>query len=630
MRKKLFLVGAGLVVLVVVVAVAALVFLDANRLRPQVQAALEQGLHRKVLLGDLHLNWFPTRVQANSVQIAEDPRFRSNKPFVELQQLDIAVRILPLLRGALSIDSLGLVRPRIQLISDREGHWNFASLGGPQAAQEQPGKPAEGNLSLDLLTIRDAQISVTDLAKSPKPDVYDHIDLTLRNTRVTQAASTMSASGNLTLETARVRGVDLGYPVTMDYDLVNDTARKLIRVNKLNMKLGATPISLAGTINTGPSPVELNLQATASDASIAEFARLASAVGIAFAPGTTVTGTLSSKMQIQGTSEAPLLNGTVAARELRVTGKDVAVPVSIPAMQITLSPNEIRSNDFSVIAGKTTMATRFGLRNYNSKSPLMDVALRAPNAALPELLSMAKAYGITGLDKISGQGNLNLDLRASGPVGSAASADALLRALNGNLNLNFANVRMAGTDLNYQLSSIGGFLKSGQKDQGFTNLLKVTGSIPVRNGIAQTNDLNVSTEIGNLAATGTADLVHQSLNMNVTAVISKAVSQQVGSSRAGGYLNTVLANSNGELVLPVIVTGTFDHPKFVPDAKKMAQMKLKGILPTLDNPSGGAAGILGGLLGNKSGTQAPSADKPANPVSDILGGFLGRKKKPTQ
>jgi hypothetical protein len=70
----------------------------------------------------------------------------------------------------------------------------------------------------------------------------------------------------------------------------------------------------------------------------------------------------------------------------------------------------------------------------------------------------------------------------------------------------------------------------------------------------------------------------------------------------------------------------------IPDAKKMAQMKLKGMLPSFDNPSGGAAGILGGLLGKKPGTQTPeTADQPANNPADqvrgILGGILGRKKK---
>ncbi len=636
MRKKVLIAGAALVVVVVVLAVTLVFFLDANRFRPQIQATLEQGLHRNVVLGDLQLHLFPTRVQASNVQIAEDPAFGTQKPFMQLDQLDVGIDLLPLLRGNVNIDSMELHRPRIQLIADRQGRWNFASLGGTEARQQQPAQQATRNLSLDSLKISDAQISVTDLSKSPRPDVYDHINLTLRDTHVSQSPEKMAATGSLTLENARVRGVDLGYPVTLDYDLLDDTAANLIHVNKLNVKLGSTPLSLTGTINTKPTPVELNLRASASNVSIAEVARLASAMGFAFAPGTDVSGTLSSNVQVQGTSEAPLLHGTVEARQVRATGKNIAVPVSIPAVDIALSPSEIHSNDFNIVSGKTTVAMKFGLRNYASNSPLMDVALKAPNAALPELLSMAKAYGVTGLDKISGQGNLNLDLHASGPVQSVNSPDTLLRALNGNLNLNFADVRLAGTDLNYQLASIGGFAKSGQKDQGFTNILKMTGSIPVKNGIAQTNDLKVLTDIGNLAAVGTADLVHQALDMDVTAVISKAVSQQVGSTGVGGYLNTVLANSNGELVIPVIVTGTFDHPRIVPDAKKMAQMKLKGILPSFNNPSAGAADLLKGLLGNKSGTQTPAgsqtppAQNPADQVRGILGGILGQRKKPAQ
>jgi hypothetical protein len=112
--------------------------------------------------------------------------------------------------------------------------------------------------------------------------------------------------------------------------------------------------------------------------------------------------------------------------------------------------------------------------------------------------------------------------------------------------------------------------------------------------------------------------------LNVTAVIPKTLAQQLGGTGIGGYMNTALANSNGELVIPLIVTGTFDSPKFLPDVKRMAQMKLKGVLPSFDNPAGG---ILGGLLGGKSGDNAQEGGKTSNPVGDILGGFLGRKKK---
>src|SRR5207248_3554033 len=71
-------------------------------------------------------------------------------------------------------------------------------------------------------------------------------------------------------------------------------------------------------------------------------------------------------------------------------------------------------------------------------------------------------------------------------------------------------------------------------------------------GIAQTNNLKALIDGGTLAAAGLVNLADQSLNMHVTAVLSKALSQQVGGSQIGGFMNTALANNQGELVLPEI------------------------------------------------------------------------------
>src|SRR5438105_13344057 len=122
---------------------------------------------------------------------------------------------------------------------------------------------------------------------------------------------------------------------------------------------------------------------------------------------------------------------------------------------------------------------------------------------------MAKAYGISGLEKVNGAGVLSLDMHASGPLGSIG-ADQIIRALNGNMNLNFNNVRYTGVDLSHQLAVIAGFLKPGnpgQNDSGLTNILRMTGDILVKNGIAQTNNLQALLDIANVGIVGTADLV---------------------------------------------------------------------------------------------------------------------------
>src|SRR5262249_665678 len=91
-----------------------------------------------------------------------------------------------------------------------------------------------------------------------------------------------------------------------------------------------------------------------------------------------------------------------------------AQPIAIHPISLALTPSEIHSNDFDISAGGATVASHIALQNYTSKSPVVEATLRAPNATLQEVLAIAKAYGISGLDKISGgSGTLNLDLHAS-------------------------------------------------------------------------------------------------------------------------------------------------------------------------------------------------------------------------
>jgi hypothetical protein len=59
-------------------------------------------------------------------------------------------------------------------------------------------------------------------------------------------------------------------------------------------------------------------------------------------------------------------------------------------------------------------------------------------------------------------------------------------------------------------------------------------------------------------------------------------------------------------------------------------MKLKGLMPSADNPLVGASGILGNLLGQKNVTpnqgQQPNTQQQPNPVDQILD-IIGKKKK---
>jgi AsmA protein len=691
MRKIAIVIGIVAVVIVLAVGVLVATF-NPNDYQATIQTKLEQQLNRKVTLGNMSLGLFPLRFRVANLAIAEDPKFNRSGTFVQTQELSVSVKLLPLLSKSVEVDSLTLEHPRVELIKNAEGVWNFASLGEktPTAAPSSSQQFSLGELAID-----DGQIAITDLQDRRPRTVYDHINLKLTDfapdspfnldasvhlpgpgsqevslkgkggplshanpastpfrgtldlkgvqiaglqkflqspalvntdgvlsghTEISSQTGKLSANGQMNLDKPRLHGIEVGYPINADYDVSDDLTSDVLRISKGAIKLGPTPVSVTGTVNHKPTPAVLDVDLKAGDVSIAEIARLAAAAGIAFAPGTTVNGRINADIKAQGAADKPALNGTLGGRDIQISGKEIAKPVEVKAVNIALTPAEIHSDNFNVTSGATTATVQFGMKQYTSKSPVVDATVRAPQAALPDLLAMAKAYGVTSLDKVSGAGNLSLDMHATGPVQSLSS-DQIVKALNGTINLNFNNVRYAGVDVAHELTSLLGSGQAAQKDQGFTNILKMTGAILVKNGIAQTNNLQALLDIGNVGAVGTADLASQTLNMQVNAVLTKAFSQQVGSAGIGSFMNSALANSQGELVIPATVTGTFAKPRFAPDVQKMAQMKLKGLIPTGNNPLGS---LLGGLSGQKG---QPAAGQPQqNPVNQIMGLFGSKKK----
>ncbi len=938
--RKVAIVIFVLVVVVVIVALALPSFLDVNRYHDRIQAELQKKLERPVTLGQMHLSILPLAFRVENAVIGDDPNFRSPRPFAQADELYVTAKLMPLLHGDVQMDSLELRKPKIELIRNAQGVWNFSSLGHaaasgaappPQAPAEnkeqpqapQPAQPQAQALSIQELRIVDGEVALTDLQKRQARAVYDHIDLSvsgyqpgkafdidaaahlpgqgtqkiklsgtagpipegdfaalpfdgkLKLDQVSLAAAqkflnspalagtdaiatgeakvrnqqgNIASSGSIELQQARVHGHDIGYPISLDYDLTDDLNAGIIHIAKGDLKLGATPLAISGTVDTKPTPSQVDLKVKASNVSIEEAARLAAAFGVAFNPGMKIAGKMNADIRAQGAASQPALNGTLSGQGLSIAGKDLPSPVQVPAIELALSPQAIKSNDFTASTGSTSLSAQFALSNYTSAAPAIDLGLRTAHAQLAELINIAKAYGVSAAEGMSGSGVVSLDVHATGPlknsaamnfsgngsiqgaslktpevtkplqvqnatlrftqnsvvldnfkgslgstnatgtltlrnfsapqvqfslaadkfivaewqqmfptvqpapqktawslvpvayaastepsllsrttgtgtltVGtvqydqlllnnvrsnvtldhglirldpvsaqvyggtetgsvvvdtrpaqpvytvsmkmngvdankllssvsslkqtlygmlaangsglnfSGANADQMARSLNGRLDLNLTKGRLAGIDILHQLSQVAKFVGSGAQtaDRGYTNLVALTGNFDVRNGLAQTNNLKAQIDGGTLGAVGVVNLADQSLNMHVTAVLTKAMSDTVGGTQIGGFMNTALANNKGELVIPIIVTGTFQRPLVAPDLQQIAEMKLRNMIPTSANPGAMTSGILGTILGQK-GQQEGGQQGQQGGVGGILGGILGQQQPQQQ
>jgi AsmA protein len=131
MRKWILVPGVVLLVLIVVTALA-LVNLNSliNRNKDYLLARAQEALGRKVAVGEIGVTlWGGIGVRLKQFSLADDPSF-SQDTFVETADLQINMKLLPLLRKELQVSKVILHRPVINLIRDKEGRFNFSTIGG--------------------------------------------------------------------------------------------------------------------------------------------------------------------------------------------------------------------------------------------------------------------------------------------------------------------------------------------------------------------------------------------------------------------------------------------------------------------------------------------------------------------
>jgi len=125
LRRSLWI---GLAIVVVIGVLAP--YMDANRMRPRIQATLEAAFNRPVQIEEVHLNLFTgPGFTVKNVLIGEDPA-AGIEPFAHVEFMQARVRWLSLLRGKLAFSSLRMDSPSVNLVKMQAGPWNIQPLLG--------------------------------------------------------------------------------------------------------------------------------------------------------------------------------------------------------------------------------------------------------------------------------------------------------------------------------------------------------------------------------------------------------------------------------------------------------------------------------------------------------------------
>ncbi len=145
--RSLLKVLFGLILVLVVLAVGAVIVItmviDPNEYKPQIVEQAKQKLGRDIAIEqDLSLTYYPwLGLQTGGVRVGNAAGFKA-KNMAEIDELDIRVKLWPLLSQRVEVDTLVLKGLRLNLEKDAQGKTNWADLTEKAAADAEQ-KPAE-------------------------------------------------------------------------------------------------------------------------------------------------------------------------------------------------------------------------------------------------------------------------------------------------------------------------------------------------------------------------------------------------------------------------------------------------------------------------------------------------------
>nr|MDP2577002.1 AsmA family protein [Candidatus Palauibacterales bacterium] len=159
MTRRLAILAGAVLLLVVGSVVALKLIFTPEKLRALVVPRLEAALGREVQLSAVRLRLFPRiAVRLDEVAVASPAGFSSD-PMLQLDALDLQVKLRPLLRREIVLGQVRLLNPLIRYEVLSDGTNNFSGLGGGRDTEEDAAGDAAGAAGAAA-----AGLLVTDLA----------------------------------------------------------------------------------------------------------------------------------------------------------------------------------------------------------------------------------------------------------------------------------------------------------------------------------------------------------------------------------------------------------------------------------------------------------------------------------
>ena len=598
--KRLGMPVAALLGLALIGLIGTSWFLNRDALRQAVEAQIRAvtGLDL-VIKGAIDVSVFPgSYVSFHDVGLKGG---NTAEPALQVEVLTANLRLLPLLLRRFEIADVMMLRPHIRVVRDGNGESNWTPFVETIARTMKPG--AENQLSFSEIRIQDGVLNYED-ATNHVSEILGDIDLSLAWPSISRS---FAATGQFDWRGERVDGsISASDFVAM---LSGDRSGLKARLASAPLKLAfdgtvanRTSMMMEGTITVDSISLRNALrwmgQVTPAGGGFGRFALKARAnvVGASVAltnvnvelDGNVAEGVMTlannGRQTLQATLAAGALDFTPYISTFRLLASGARdwnrqlfdlnslsttdLDMRLSAAKVTIGPTKLGRTAFGanlrggalalsvgeaqvyggIAKGSFGIARSDAVADIKAQFQFIDVDLQAC------------AGELFGISKLSGRGNLNVALVASGasPFGLASSLDGTATLTGHDGAIAGFNVEQLLKRLERRPLSGGGNFRNGS-----TPYDSLTVSVKFNDGIATAEDIRVEGPAARLTMTGTASVPAREYDLKGVASLTSAPNAPPGFD------------------LPFVVQGPWDDPLVFPDPESLIR-RSPGAAPLLD------------------------------------------------
>ena len=625
---------AALLGAVLVGLIAMSWFLNRDALRQAVEAQIRAvtGLDL-VVKGNIDISVFPASyISFHDVGLKGGG---TTAPALSVDVLTANLRLLPLLLQRFQIADVMMLRPHIHVVREANGDSNWTPFIETIVRTMKPG--ADNQVSFSEIRIQDGVLAYEDAANHVKEGL-DDIDLSLAWPSISRS---FAATGQFDWRGERVDGAISASDFVAA--LSGDRSGLKARISSAPLKLAfdgtvadRTSMMMEGTLTVDSTSLRNALrwtgQAPPGSGGFGRFALKARAnvVGASIAltnvnvelDGNVAEGVMTYSNNGRQTLQATLAAGALDFTPYISTFRLLASGAHDWNRQL-FDLNSLSSTDLDMrlSAAKVTVgSTRLGRTALGANLRGGALALSVAEAQMyggiakgsfgvarsdaiadvkaefqfSDVDLQACAAELFGVNKLSGRGNINVSLTASG-----SSPFGLAQSLGGTATLNGHDGAIAGFDAEQLLKRLerrplsgGGNFRSGS-----TPYNTLTLAVNFADGTATVKDIRLEGPATRLTLTGTASVPNREYDLKGVASLVTA------------------ANAAPGFALPFVVQGPWDDPLIFPDAESLIR-RSPASAPLLDaikdkKSRDAVQSVLDRLTGGGRKPASPDAAPPA-------------------